>query len=423
MAALLAPARCAISDLVCHALWSGGAPLHGDLGSGVGGGVLNRSWNSERPLVFTHVVLTKTLGIRRDREIRARITRCMEIWERGQYAGLVGDAEAEGAAREGRSVFSGEEEDNALARSFHKTVLSGKLRQAVRRATDREGGGCLLPGDKCTKTRLLVADFLREKHPDMRVPPVENPACAAFEVYEGVPKNVPLDFTEDDVTWVASKLSGAAGALGAEAMELQNWLLHFGCASEELRVVVAILSDWMANSSPHWAAYCALMACHLVALDKRTGVRPVGIGEKLRRALAKLVMRAAGEQAKTACGNFQLCAGLKAGIEGGNHAVGQRRVERVSARRGEGESEVEETTVDPEEDVNEEVTGLELNDLRIDRAVTEEEGRRRIGSGSRDGGQGRQGKRGQGRGWRESKGTGSPGVPHSGCRAEWHDAC
>ena len=82
----------------------------------------------------------------------------------------------------------------------------------------------------------------------MRVPPVENPTCAAFEVYEDVPETVPLDFTEDDVTWVASKLSGAAGALVAEAMELRNWLLRFGCASEEIRVVVAILSDWMANS-------------------------------------------------------------------------------------------------------------------------------------------------------------------------------
>ena len=66
----------------------------------------------------------------------------------------------------------------------------------------------------------------------MRVPPVENPTCAAFKEYEDVPKMVPLDFTEYDVTWVASKLSDAAGALGVEAMELRNWLLRFGCASE-----------------------------------------------------------------------------------------------------------------------------------------------------------------------------------------------
>ena len=81
-------------------------------------------------------------------------------------------------------------------------------------------------------------------------PPFRKPACAAFEVYEEVPKTVPLDFTEDDVTWVASKLSGAAGALGAEALELCNWLLHFGCMPEELIVIVSSLAYWMANPPP-----------------------------------------------------------------------------------------------------------------------------------------------------------------------------
>ena len=55
-------------------------------------------------------------------------------------------------------------------------------------------------------------------------------------------ETVPLDFTEDNVTWVKSKLSGAVGALGSEAIELRNWLLRFGCTSEELRVVVSRLA-------------------------------------------------------------------------------------------------------------------------------------------------------------------------------------
>ena len=84
----------------------------------------------------------------------------------------------------------------------------------------------------------------------MRVPPVENPACTSFEEYGDVSKMVLLDFTEDDVMWVVSKISGAAGALEAEALELCNWLLCFGCAYEDIRVVVASLVDWMANSSP-----------------------------------------------------------------------------------------------------------------------------------------------------------------------------
>ena len=73
--------------------------------------------------------------------------------------------------------------------------MSGKLWQAVRQVTDRERGECLLPDDQCTKTGRPVAEILREKNPDMRVPPVENPVCAAFEEYGEVTKMVPLNFT------------------------------------------------------------------------------------------------------------------------------------------------------------------------------------------------------------------------------------
>ena len=47
------------------------------------------------------------------------------------------------------------------------------------------------------------------------------------------------------------------------------------------------------------------------------------IGKTLCRSLAKLVMREDGYQAKTVCGNLQLCSGLEAGIDGATHAVGQ----------------------------------------------------------------------------------------------------
>ena len=59
-------------------------------------GVLNSSWNSERPLIFIHVVLTKKLGVLRSQEIKARIMRRMKIWETGVHAGLMGGSKAEG---------------------------------------------------------------------------------------------------------------------------------------------------------------------------------------------------------------------------------------------------------------------------------------------------------------------------------------
>ena len=110
---------------------------------------------------------------------------------------------------------------------------------------------------------------------------MENLTCAVFKEYGEVPETVPLNFTEVGVMWVASKKFSAAGALGEEAIEIKNWLLCFGCESEELRVFVARLDDWMANSSPPWSAYRALTECLLVVLDKIPDICPVVRGQTL----------------------------------------------------------------------------------------------------------------------------------------------
>ena len=78
---------------------------------------------------------------------------------------------------------------------------------------------------------------------------------------------------------------------------------------------------WLANGTPPFAAYRALMACRLIPLDKQPGVRPVGIGEVYRRLLAKCVLIVCGHVATASCGNANLCVGLEAGIEGAAHAM------------------------------------------------------------------------------------------------------
>ena len=125
----------------------------------------------------------------------------------------------------------------------------------------------------------------------------------------------------------------------------------------------------MAKSFFPWAAYRTLMACCLVVLDKRPRVRHMGIGETLYRALAKIFMRAGGDQAKTACVNLQLCAGLEDGIEGATHAVVQRRLKRVRGRRCK-EEEAENSVVEEKESRG---VAEEIGNLSIYMAGTKEE--------------------------------------------------
>ena len=93
------------------------------------------------------MVLTRTLSTCKGREIRARIDRKLDLWERVFHAGLVGDALAEVRAREGRVKIRKEEEEDRLDHSIHSTLLTGKLRHEVCWAIYWEGReGCLLQG-------------------------------------------------------------------------------------------------------------------------------------------------------------------------------------------------------------------------------------------------------------------------------------
>ena len=63
------------------------------------------------------------------------------------------------------------------------------------------------------------------------------------------------------------------------------------------------------------------MACQLVALDKCPGVRPIGIGETLRRIAGKTVCMLARCDLEDIYGTSQLCGGVRSGIDGAIHTV------------------------------------------------------------------------------------------------------
>ena len=87
------------------------------------------------------MVLTRTLGTLKAREIRERTDLRMDLWERSIHAGLVGGTLAQVRAREGHIARINEKEEDCLARNFHIILLSRRLWQAVCWATDHEEGG------------------------------------------------------------------------------------------------------------------------------------------------------------------------------------------------------------------------------------------------------------------------------------------
>ena len=79
--------------------------------------------------------------------------------------------------------------------------------------------------------------------------------------------------------------------------------------------------DWLSNGSPPYAAYRVVNTVHTIALDKTSGVRPLGVGESWMRLWSDCSHTKTKVAATNACGNTQLCAGLWSGIEANLHAV------------------------------------------------------------------------------------------------------
>jgi len=65
----------------------------------------------------------------------------------------------------------------------------------------------------------------------------------------------------------------------------------------------------------------ALLACRRIPLNKNHGIRPIGVGEILRRILEKAIVPITRDHIKNSVGSLQVCAGQVAGCEAAIHAM------------------------------------------------------------------------------------------------------
>lgn len=83
----------------------------------------------------------------------------------------------------------------------------------------------------------------------MTEPTVLSQPYSAFEPYTDLPAAIPICVTQDDVEIISSRLSGADGPGGTDAVELSNWLLRFSAESEAFRSKMAAWANWIATST------------------------------------------------------------------------------------------------------------------------------------------------------------------------------
>ena len=95
----------------------------------------------------------------------------------------------------------------------------------------------------------------------------------------------------------------------------------FQKASMDLCAAVAMTARRIASVFVDPGTLIPLTACRLVALDKCPGVRPIGVGEVVRRIISKSILSVIKPEIQAVVGSLHLCVGQKSGNEAAVHAL------------------------------------------------------------------------------------------------------
>ena len=262
-------------------------------------------FRSERVLLFTTLVLKVDKNVKGNKKIRELIKMRMEMWERGEFEQLLVMAQRCEKQFPRRPKMSRKER---LFRRFHILMAERKYRQANREVTDRsESSGVLDPNEEAMgkggplgKTNIEVFE---EKHPKPNTPVQEAFLDGPLPVKEDIV------ISANVIERVARAASGSAGVSGADSECWKSLLVSHGKASERLREAVADLATKMSNEVMEWSDISALLARRGLMLDKKPGLRPIGVGEVLQRILAKSVAWITKWEVTQECGADNLAGG------------------------------------------------------------------------------------------------------------------
>jgi hypothetical protein len=147
-------------------------------------GVVERCWNSKRPLVFQAVILHRVQGVDRFHDVKPIIWGRLNAWDMGRHVALLKVIEEANldVGGGGGGTRLRRENTTSMAKKYHNMVLCGKVRAAVRTVTNRDGGRAYCLFDLDSKSGRPIIDVLQEKHPKFCVPSDED-----FDEHPGAP--------------------------------------------------------------------------------------------------------------------------------------------------------------------------------------------------------------------------------------------
>ena len=206
-----------------------------------------------------------------------------------------------------------------MSKVFAKLVFQGKLSAAITLLDSESSTGLL-------NFKTEVLEGLKGKHPEAADIADES---LLYGPIDYIPPGV-FDLIDEKMIFdAATKTRSSAGLSGMDA-ELYRRILsskNFKAEGKVLREDIAVFTRNLLKIAYHPSLLEGYTSCRLIPLDKNPGIRPVGVGEVLRRIVGKTIAGFFKEEIKEAADPLQVCAGHCAGSEAAIHARSQVFVE------------------------------------------------------------------------------------------------
>ena len=171
-----------------------------------------------------------------------------------------------------------------LSKKFAEQMQRGNVNSAIKLITNNMQNG-ILPLDKNT------LNLLKQKHPEPAASTEEvllpdKPETAHEIKYENI--------NAESVRKAALKTRGGSGPSGMDADGWRRILTskQFGDSSTDLCKTLANVIKKLCIEKDFSNTLEAFLSCRLIPLDKNPGLRPIGVGEVLRRIAGKVIVSA-----------------------------------------------------------------------------------------------------------------------------------
>ena len=241
------------------------------------------------------------------------LKRRLVSWENGQFDVIMSECRA---IQKNIKATASSSTPEYLAKTFAKHVLNGRIGAAMKLLEKSESSGVL------PLSQNVLAELI-SKHPPAQ------PANPEILISGDIPFVDPAQFNkidEEAIQRAAIRTKGSSGPSGADADQWRRMLVsqNYSSDGKDLRTAVAAVARKLCTTAiVNDGQLDAYTACRLIPLDKdgEGGVRPIGVGEVIRRIIGKAIVGVIKPDILESAGSLQLCAGHQSGCEAAVHAM------------------------------------------------------------------------------------------------------